>query len=132
MCKEFKQKVHKVMSSATMEATGFVRRLVKLESTGWGDEAEALRRISRQSRLSFWTLNNIRIGRAKTVTADVRDRIRQTFIDNCKRQAAQLLHEAELAAQTGRDNDAVADVADKIRALAIELEAAQNSEREMK
>lgn len=128
MCKEFKQKVHKVMSSATMETTGFVRRLVKLESNGWGDEKEALHRISRECRLSFWTLNNIRIGRAKTVTADVRDRVRQALVDNCKRHAARLLHEAELAAKTGRDNDAVADVADKIRSLASELEAAQTSE----
>lgn len=129
MCKEFKQKVQTVMSSATIEAAGFVRRLVEIESKGWGDETEALRRISRESRLSFWTLNNLRIGRAKTVNADVRDRIRETLINNCKKHAARLLHEAEVAARTGRDNDAVADVANQIRALAAELETAQGNER---
>lgn len=120
------------MSSAVVETRGFVRRLVDIESGGWGDEAEALRRISRECRLSFWTLNNIRIGRAKTVTADVRDCVRRALIENCRKQAARLLHEAEVAESMGRDNDAVADVADKIRALAIELEAAQNSEETLK
>jgi hypothetical protein len=130
MCKEFKQKVQTVMSSAVIETRGFVRRLVEIESNGWGDEAEALRRISRDCKLSFWTLNNLRIGRAKTVNADVRDRIRRTLIESCKKQAARLLHEAEVAAKMGRDNDALADVANQIRALAAELHAASDEKTE--
>jgi hypothetical protein len=129
MCKEFKQKAQTVMSTAVIEARGFVRRLVEIESKGWGDEAEALRRVSRDCRLSFWTLNNLRIGRAKSVNADVRDRIRQALIRNCQRHAAKLLHEAEIVAKTGRGNDDLADITDQIRALAAELQAASGDQK---
>lgn len=127
MCKEFVQKVHQ-MSSATFETVGYVRRLVQIESKGWGDETEALRRIARESKLSFWTLNNLRIGRAKSVSADVRDRIRHALISKCQKHAARLLHEAELAAKAGQYDDAAADIANRVRALAAELEAAKASQ----
>lgn len=125
MCKEFESRVQKIMSLAAAEATGFIRRMVASESGGWGDEAEALRRIARQSKLSFWTLNNIRIGRAKTVNADVRDRIRLAFIDHCRGHAARLLQEAEIAAAKGNKNDALEDIENQIRALAARLETAK-------
>ena len=118
------------MSTATVETVGYVRRLVEIETKGWGDEAEALRRISHDCRLSFWTLNNLRIGRAKTVNADVRDRIRQALIRNCQRHAAKLLHEAEIVAKTGRGNDDLADITDQIRALAAQLEDAKGDQKE--
>jgi hypothetical protein len=88
MCKEFKQPEHKNMSGATVETADFVRRMVKAESNGWGDEAEALRRVARSCKLSFWTLNNLRIGRAKSVSAEIRDRVRAAFIDHCRRSGA--------------------------------------------
>lgn len=132
MCKEFQSKVHKVMSTATTETAGFIRQLVKNESVGWGDEADALRRIARECKASFWTLNNIRIGRAKRVSADVSNRVRGYFIDHCRKQAARLLREAEAAEKTGPRNDAVADIASQIRALAMELEAAKSTKEEMK
>lgn len=125
MCKEFQSQVQRVMSSAAAEASGFVRRMVKNESGGWGDEAEALRRIARESKISFWTLNNIRIGRAKSVNADVRDRIRLAFIDHCRGKAAALLHDADLAAAKDNKNDALEGIANQIRALAAELEVAK-------
>jgi hypothetical protein len=125
MCKEFQSSVQRVMSSAAAEASGFIRRMVHIESGGWGDEAAALRRIARESKLSFWTLNNIRIGRAKSVNADVRDRIRLAFIEHCRSEAARLLHEAETAAAKGNKNDVLEGIADQIRALAAELEAAK-------
>lgn len=125
MCKEFKSRVQRVMNTATAEAAGFIRRMVNIESGGWGDEADALRRVARESKLSFWTLNNIRIGRAKTVDADVRDRIRLAFIEHCRGHAARLLHEAETAAAKGNKNDDLADIEGQIRALAARLEAAK-------
>lgn len=129
MCKESQSTEHKVMSSSTVEAAGFVRRMLENETAGWGDDASALRRIARHCKLSFWTLNNIRIGRAKTVDADVRDRIRQAFIEHCKSHAARLLHEAEMAGKTGRGNDDLRGIEDQIRALAARLEAAQGDQK---
>lgn len=130
MCKESQSQVQRVMSSAAAEASGFIRRMVQNESGGWGDEAEALRRIARESKLSFWTLNNIRIGRAKTVNADVRDRIRMAFIDHCRGHAARLLHDAETAAAKGNKNDALDDIENQIRALAARLEAAKGEAKQ--
>lgn len=109
-------------SNAAVEATDFVRRMVKEESAGWGDEAEALRRIARACKMSFWTLNNIKIGRAKTVNSDVRDIIRKYFIDHCRSHAARLLRDAELAAKEN-NNDALGILQDEIRTLAARLQA---------
>lgn len=130
MCKELKSQVQRVMSSATAETAGFIRRMVKIESGGWGDEAQALRRVARDSKLSFWTLNNIRIGRAKTVSADLRDRIRLAFIEHCRGHAARLLHDAETAAAKGNKNDDLADIESEIRALAARLAAAQSEAKD--
>lgn len=118
------------MSSATVEAAGFIRRLIREESRGWGDEANALRRICRDYRLPFWTLNNIRIGRAKKCDGDVRDRLRSAFIDHCRGKAAALLHDAEMAAAVGNKNDVLEGIANQIRALAAELEAAKGEAKD--
>lgn len=125
MCKEFQQSEQKVMSGATVETAEFVRRMVKVESNGWGDEAEALRRIARQCKLSFWTLNNLRIGRAKSVSADIRDRIRSAFIEHCREHAARLLHDAGVAAAKENKNVDLDDIENQIRTLAGRLAAAQ-------
>lgn len=124
MCKELQQKVHQIMSNAAIEATGFVRRMVREESAGWGDEAEALRRIARGCKTSFWTLNNLRIGRAKTVNSDLRDRIRDYFVEHCRSHAARLLRDAEVAAKEN-NNVVLGNIQDEIRALAARLETAK-------
>jgi hypothetical protein len=46
--------------------------------------------------LSYWTLNNLRIGRAKTVEASIFNKVRSAYLDFCERQIAQLQHELEL------------------------------------
>ncbi len=116
------------MRSAASETAVFIRRMLSAESGGWGDEAQALRRLARLCQVSFWTLNNLRIGRARTVNADVRDRIRQAFVDHCRSHAARLLHDAEMVAASGSGNDALEDIANQIRALSVELEACKGKE----
>ena len=113
---------------STAEAS-LLRRMVKEESTGWGGDAEALHRIARKVQASFWTLHNIKIGRAKTVRPDLRDRIRNYFIEHLRGHAARLLHEAEMLAK-GNNNETtnldLAAIEDQIRALACRLEDAKN------
>ncbi|MCO6050872.1 hypothetical protein NGM99_13895 [Mesorhizobium sp. RP14(2022)] len=111
------------MSSAATESADYVRRMVKAESGGWGDEAEALKRIATKIKLSFWTLNNLRTGRAKTVNGDVQDRIRSFFIEHCRSHAERLLHDADMAAKRGHDNDALRGIEDEIRALEARIKA---------
>jgi len=113
----------KVMSSAEI-ASGYVRRMVENETRGWGDTESALPRLEAKYGVSFWTLNNLRTGRAKTVEATLFNRIKAAFADQCGRHAARLLHEAETAMAVNPDDD-VAAIEDQIRALAARLEAAK-------
>ena len=113
------------MSSAEI-AAGYVRRMVESETRGWGDTKEALRRLGVKYGLPFWTLNNLRIGRAKTVEASVYNRIKAAFADQCRRQAERLLHEAEMA-EAGNPNADMEAIQDQIRALVAQLEAAKGA-----
>jgi hypothetical protein len=121
-CRETKQEAQ-VMSSAAI-ATGYVRRMVENETRGWGDQANALSRIEAKYGIPYWSLENLRTGRAKTVEATLFNRIKAAFVDQCGRHAARLLHEAELARAVNPDVD-VADIEDQIRALVARLEDAK-------
>lgn len=123
MCREFRHQERKVMSSATA-AADIIRRMVRNEVKGWGDQENALRRIARRFGIPFWTLNHIRTGRAKTVDADVITRIREAYAEHCRQHAARLLHEAEMA-KAGNPDVHLADIEDQIRALVAQLEAAK-------
>ena len=112
------------MSSAEM-AAGYVRRMVESETRGWGDTKSALHRLGVKYGLSFWTLDNLRTGRSKTVEATVFNKIKSAYAEQCRRQAERLLHEADMA-MVGNPNDDVAAIQDQIRALVAQLEAAQN------
>ncbi|WIW52401.1 hypothetical protein LRP31_25615 [Mesorhizobium mediterraneum] len=121
----------KKMSSVDMagEASGFVRRMVENETRGWGDMDNALTRLEAKYGLPFWTLQNLRTGRAKTVEASMFNRIKIAFVDQCRRHAERLLHEAEMA-KVGNPNVDLADIENQIRALAAKLAAAKgNQER---
>jgi len=122
MCKEFEQEVQS-MSSAEL-AAGYVRRMVSRESSGWGDQTEALKRLARDYKLPFWTLNNLRIGRAKTIEAGLRDRIRAAYLDVCERQIARLQHELEIE-KAAIGDDSLQDIDREAEALAQRLREAK-------
>ncbi|MGN7962163.1 hypothetical protein [Brucella sp. 22210] len=92
------------MSSCEM-AGEYVRGMLEKEAKGWGDNASALQRLSRRYGLSYWTLNNLRIGRSKTVDASIYQRIRSAYLDICERQIARLQHELELEKAVNGDAD---------------------------
>jgi len=119
--REIVHQERKVMSSAEV-ATGFVRRMVENETRGWGDTDNALTRLEARYGLPFWSLQNLRTGRAKTVEATLFDRIKAAFVDHCGKHAARLLHDAEMAKEANVD---VADIEDQIRALVARLEDAK-------
>ena len=111
------------MSSAEL-AAGYVRRMVSRESSGWGDQTEALKRLARDYKLPFWTLNNLRIGRAKTIEAGLRDRIRAAYLDVCERQIARLQHELEIE-KAAIGDDSLQDIDREAEALAQRLREAK-------
>ncbi|WP_246658836.1 hypothetical protein [Mesorhizobium sp. J18] len=118
------------MSSAEI-AAGYVRRMVSRESSGWGDQTEALKRLARNYKLPFWTLNNLRIGRAKTIEAGLRDRIREAYLDLCERQIRRLQHELEIEKAAAAD-DSLIDIENEAEALAARLLAARAARKERK
>jgi hypothetical protein len=102
-------------------ATEYVRTMVQRESHGPGDLDNAMNRIEARYGLPFWTLWHLRKGRAKGIEASMLARIRAAYLDMCHRQASNLLHEIEVEAATGNDMDT--DLADRLRAIASEIEA---------
>lgn len=110
------------MSSA-VTAQSYVKKMVERESVGWGDLSQALDRIERKYGLPFWTLNNIRIGRAKTVEASMFARIRSAYLDMCERQITKLTHELEL--ERGLHGDALdPNLLAEVQILAAKVKAA--------
>lgn len=92
------------MSSCDL-AGRYVREMTDREAKGWGDHSNALKRLSRRYGLSYWTLNNLRIGRSKTVEASIFKRVQTAYFDYCERQIAQLQHELELERAVSGDAD---------------------------
>jgi len=92
------------MSSCDL-AGRYVREMTDREAKGWGDHSNALKRLSRRYGLSYWTLNNLRIGRSKTVEASIFKRVQTAYFDYCERQIAQLQHELELEKAVSGDAD---------------------------
>ena len=119
------------MSSVDMagEASGFVRRMVENETRGWGDTDNALSRLEAKYGLPFWSLQNLRTGRAKTVEASLFNRIKAAFVDHCGKQAARLLHEADMAKEVTPEDVDLGAIQDEIRALQARLAAAQSKKR---
>ena len=108
------------MSSVDMadEASGFVRRMVARETRGWGDQSSAQQRLEARYGLSFWTLEHLRTGRAKSVEASLFARIRAAYLDVCERQVATLKH--EIAVEKAINGD---DTLEDLEAAASELAA---------
>jgi hypothetical protein len=118
------------MSSVELadEAGVFVRRMVARESRGWGDQSEAQRRLESRYGLSYWALEHLRTGKAKSCETSLYMRVKAAFIDHCGKQAARLLHEAETAKTRNPDVD-LAGIEDQIRALAARLEDAKANQK---
>lgn len=118
-CKETKHTEQEM--SAAIEAQGFILKMVAKETTGWGDTLPALERIESKYGLPFWTLNHIRIGRAKTVEGGMLRRIKSAYYDMCEKQIMNLKHELEMDGRLG--DDANSDLLAKISVLAAEVKA---------
>lgn len=118
------------MSSAEM-AAGYVRRMVETETKGWGDQESALNRLEARYGLPFWSLNNLRTGRAKTVEAGLFSRIRGAYLDLCERQVARLQHEIAIEKALNED-DTLEDLEREARRLAARIQAKKEERRKVR
>ena len=94
------------MSSVEMadQAGGFVRRMIERETKGWGDQGPAQQRLEARYGLSFWTLDHLRTGRAKSIEASLFARVRAAYLDVCERQVAILQHEIAIEKAINSDD----------------------------
>lgn len=91
--------------SAVESAAHYVRQMVEIEGKGWGDSHNALRRIGHRYSLLPNTLEHLRAGRAKTLSADLYLRIRGAYLDLCERQIARLQQQLQTERVVGTDDD---------------------------
>ncbi|QNQ62496.1 hypothetical protein IB024_01695 [Brucella sp. 6810] len=119
------------MSSCDL-AGRYVREMTDREAKGWGDHSNALKRLSRRYGLSYWTLNNLRIGRSKTVEASIFKRVQTAYFDYCERQIAQLQHELELEKAVVGDADMENLVGEASQLLAKVREAKEASKANLR
>jgi hypothetical protein len=110
------------MSAAA--ASGYVRRMVELETRGSGDTEGALRRLEARFGLPYWSLWHLRRGAAKTVEAGLFARIRGAYLSYCEQQVAALQHEIFLEKAADEDAD-LADLEVEAQALAEKIAAAR-------
>lgn len=119
---------HEVNAEAVETAGGYVRRMIAKEVNGWGDQANAQRRVGDRYGIPFWALEHLRTGRAKTVDASLFARIRSAYIDLCERQIAKLQHEIAIEKAVIGD-DSLEDLEREAEALASRIAAKKAARR---
>lgn len=115
------------MSSA-VKTQSYICRMVEKETKGWGDTLPALERLANRYAIPFWTMNNIRIGRAKTVEGGIMRRVKLAYLDMCERQLKNLQHELELEGGDKAD-DLDADLLAEVQSLAEKVTQAKKGIR---
>lgn len=115
------------MSAA--EASEFVRKMIHREEDGPGAAERAMKKLARDYKISFWTLDHLRKNKAKTCDVSLFAKIKAAFIDHCTKHAERLRREAQLV-QEASPNDDVAALGREIQALADRLAAAQAAAKE--
>ena len=107
---------HAVRKMSARIATEQINKMVGLESRGWGDQAQALKRIAFRYDLNHGTLDNLRTGRVKTILADLRDDIRRAYLDMLERQVKRW--EVEIAVERAKGT-----IDDDLRDMELEAQA---------
>lgn len=114
--------------STSEQAQDYVKRMIARESGGWGDMNAAIDRLERKYGIPFWTMNNIRTGRAKTIEAGVFARIRAAYMDMCERQISRLQHELKIEREL--DGDALdSDLLAQVESLVAKVKAARGARK---
>lgn len=91
------------MSAAV--ATRFVRRMAELETGGFGDDDNALRRLEAKFGVSYWTLRYLKQGRSTKIDTDVFQRIRGAYLSFCEGKISALQHELRIERELEPDAD---------------------------
>ncbi|MBB6353516.1 hypothetical protein ACFFTN_01245 [Aminobacter aganoensis] len=100
--------------------------MVEKESSGWGDQLNALKRIARRYSIPFWTLNHLRTKRAKTCDTGLYHQIRSAYLNLCESEVQKLLREIEIEKALGSD-DNLEDLAAEAAHLVARVQASKEA-----
>ncbi len=94
-----------------------------------GEEAMdfAYNRFEQGYGIGRWTVEHLRKLKAKTCDISVFAKLKFAYLDLCERKARKLLLKVEIEKATG--NDTNRDLADRLRAIAAEIEASKAAAR---
>jgi hypothetical protein len=107
---------------STVEAAGYIRRMVERETAGNGDVENAVKRLARKHGLSFWQIMHLRAGRAKSITVDAFAAIRKAYVEHCEAEIRALQREIDRdREQYGGQHDLL-DLGTEIAALAAKVQ----------
>jgi hypothetical protein len=106
----------------TLEAASdYARQLVDLEARGRGDTEGALFRLEQRYGLGPNQIMHLASGRAKSCDVSLFAKLRLAYLDLCAANVRKLQLKIAIEEATGDDSNT--DLADRLRALASEIEA---------
>lgn len=79
--------------SSVATAGRYVRRMVEMETCGFGDDDNALRRLESKFGIGYWTLRYLKLGRAATVDSELLLRIKAAYLSYVEQKVGALQHE---------------------------------------
>lgn len=108
-----------------------LEKFVQRDSAGFGDDKNALERFADLAGVSFWTLDRIKQGKAKTVTGGVIERVKVAYLDYCESQLTKLKHEIAIEKAIQDDAD-IRDLEIAAEKLAAELQEKRKAQWEQR
>ena len=102
-------------------ASDYARHLVEMESRGPGDTEGAMFRLEQRYGIGANQLMHLRAKRAKSCDVSLFARLRMAYLDLCEAKLRTLQHKIEIEKATGDDTNS--DLADRLRAIAAEIDA---------
>lgn len=106
------------------EATMFARKMFERESTGWGDEERALKKVARRCGMTASSFKRLIKGQRKVIDGRLIGRIRGSYLDFCLSLITQLQDEVK-AIEEVHGHAAVADILADVEALEAKARSAK-------
>jgi hypothetical protein len=117
----FSKSTNEVRPMTLEAASDYARQLVDLEARGRGDTEGALFRLEQRYGLGPNQIMHLASGRAKSCDVSLFAKLRLAYLDLCAANVRKLQLKIAIEEATGDDSNT--DLADRLRALASEIEA---------
>jgi hypothetical protein len=117
----FRKSINEVQPMTLEAASDYARQLVDLEARGRGDTEGALFRLEQRYGLGPNQIMHLASGRAKSCDVSLFAKLRLAYLDLCAANVRKLQLKIAIEEATGDDSNT--DLADRLRALASEIEA---------